>query len=111
MLCMVGFTARLGFQMDRTPVLPLFAEELAADVWLIGLIVGASTITGVFLKFPAGPLRPLGRRRILLLGAAFFAFPPFGPVAAEMGSAFGTDRSSRLFADGYRKHNWTFKCG
>ena len=74
----VGFTARPGYQMARTPVLPLFAEELAADVWLIGLIVGASTITGVFLKFPAGGLSDvLGRRSILLLGAAFFAFPPF----------------------------------
>lgn len=76
-------------------------------------------------------LRPLGRRRILLLGAA--AFPPFSPVAAaavsdlfqesrreklgwfasanEMGSAFGPDRSSPLSAAGYRKHNWTLKCG
>jgi len=78
MLCLVGFTARLGYQMARAPVLPLFADELAADVWLIGLILGASTITGVFLKFPAGALSDvLGRRRMLLLGAAFFAFPPF----------------------------------
>ena len=66
---MVGFTARLGYQMARTPVLPLFAEELAADVWLIGLIVGASTVTGVFLKFPAGALSDvLGRRRMPLDG-------------------------------------------
>jgi len=78
MLCLVGFTARLGYQMARAPVLPLFADELAADVWLIGLILGASTITGVFLKFPSGALSDvLGRRRMLLLGAAFFAFPPF----------------------------------
>jgi len=78
MLCLVGFTARLGYQMARAPVLPLFADELAADIWLIGLILGASTITGVFLEFPAGALSDvLGRRRMLLLGAAFFAFPPF----------------------------------
>lgn len=78
MLCLVGFSARLGYQMARAPVLPLFAEELGAQTWLIGLVLGASTITGVFIKFPAGTLSDiLGRRRMLLLGAAFFAFPPF----------------------------------
>jgi MFS family permease len=64
--------------MARPPVLPRFAAELGADAWLIGLIVGASTLTGVLIKFPAGALSDvLGRRRMLLLGAAFFAFPPF----------------------------------
>jgi len=78
MLCLVGFAARLGYQMARPPVLPRFAAALGADAWLIGLIVGASTITGVFIKFPAGALSDiLGQRRMLLLGAAFFAFPPF----------------------------------
>jgi chromate transporter len=78
MLCLVGFSARLGYQMARPPVLPRFAGELGAEAWLIGLIVGASTMTGVFIKFPAGALSDiLGRRRMLLLGAAFFAFPPF----------------------------------
>ncbi|MBI4199988.1 MAG: MFS transporter [Chloroflexi bacterium] len=78
MLCLVGFSARLGYQMARPPVLPRFAEELGAQTWLIGLVVGASTITGVFIKFPAGTLSDiLGRRRMLVLGAAFFAFPPF----------------------------------
>jgi MFS family permease len=78
MLCLVGFSARLGYQMARPPVLPRFAAELGADAWLIGLIVGASTLTGVFIKFPAGALSDvLGRRRMLLLGTAFFAFPPF----------------------------------
>lgn len=84
MLCLVGFVARLGYQMARAPVLPRFADELGAEAWLIGLIVGASTITGVFLKFPAGALSDvLGRRRMLLLGAAFFAFPPFFYLLVE----------------------------
>jgi MFS family permease len=78
MLCLVGFSSRLGYQVARAPVLPRFAEELGAQTWLIGLVVGASTITGVFIKFPAGTLSDiLGRRRMLLLGAVFFAFPPF----------------------------------
>ncbi len=78
MLCMVGLVARLGYQMARSPVLPRFAQDLGAAPELVGLIVGASTITGVFIKLPAGALSDvLGRRRVLVLGAAFFAFPPF----------------------------------
>ncbi|HLF04756.1 MAG TPA: MFS transporter, partial [Dehalococcoidia bacterium] len=78
LLCLVGFSARLGYQMARAPVLPRFAQEVGAEAWLIGLIVGASTITGVLVKLPAGALSDiLGRRRMLLLGSVFFAFPPF----------------------------------
>lgn len=78
MLCLVGFSARLGYQMARPPVLSLFAAELGSQTWLIGLIIGASTITGIFIKFPAGILSDIvGRRRMLLLGSVFFAFPPF----------------------------------
>ena len=78
LLCLVGFSARLGYQMARAPVLPRFAQEVGAEAWLIGLIVGASTITGVLVKLPAGALSDiLGWRRMLLLGSVFFAFPPF----------------------------------
>jgi len=63
--------------MARTPVLPLFAEELAADVWLIGLFVGASTITDVFLKFPAGALSdPLAVSAFCFLGRLSLPFLP-----------------------------------
>jgi len=45
---------------------------------LIGLIVAASTITGVVIKLPAGALSDiLGRKRMMLLGCLFFAGPPF----------------------------------
>jgi hypothetical protein len=40
--------SRLGYQMARTPVLPIFAADLGAMPELIGVIVAASTITGVF---------------------------------------------------------------
>src|SRR5574341_90750 len=77
-LCFVGFLARLGYQMGRSPVLPRFAQDLGASPELIGLIVGASTITGVFIKFPAGLLSDiLGRRKMMLVGMCFFAFTPF----------------------------------
>lgn len=78
MLCLVGLMARMGYQMARSPVLPRFAKDLGAGPELLGLILAASTITGVFFKLPAGALSDiLGRRRMLLLGGAFFAFPPF----------------------------------
>jgi MFS family permease len=42
------------------------------------MIVAASTVTGVLFKLPAGALSDLlGRRRVMLLGAVFFAVPPF----------------------------------
>ena len=57
--------------MCRSPLLPLFARELGADARLIGLIVGASTLTGVVLKLPAGAWSDvLGRRALLVTGAA-----------------------------------------
>src|SRR6266436_3018881 len=70
--------SRLGYQMARSPVLPTFAADLGALPELIGIIVAASTITGVFFKLPAGALYDvLGRKRMMVLGALFFALPPF----------------------------------
>src|SRR6266699_5458848 len=70
--------SRLGYQMARSPVLPIFAADLGALPELIGVIVAASTITGVFFKLPAGALSDvLGRKRMMVLGALFFAAPPF----------------------------------
>src|SRR5712671_1302818 len=70
--------SRLGYQMARTPVLPSFAADLGALPELVGVIVAASTITGVFLKLPAGALSDvLGRKRMMVAGALFFSAPPF----------------------------------
>src|SRR2546422_11686506 len=70
--------SRLGYQMARSPVLPSFAADLGALPELIGFIVAAPTITGVFLKLPAGALSDvLGRKRMMVAGALFFAAPPF----------------------------------
>ncbi len=77
-LCAVDFAGRLSYNMARTPVLPLFAAALGAPPAWIGAIVGASTVTGIAFKAPAGAFSDhFGRRRTLLLGAAFFAFTPF----------------------------------
>lgn len=42
-----GFLARLSYQMARSPVPPRFAESLGAAPELIGMVVAASTVTGV----------------------------------------------------------------
>jgi MFS family permease len=80
--------ARLSYQMARSPVLPRFAESLGAAPELIGIIVAASTVTGVLFKLPAGALSDiLGRRRVMLLGAVFFAVPPFiYPIVKDAGA-------------------------
>src|SRR5260221_13423206 len=70
--------SRLGYQMARSPVLPAFAADLGALPEFIGVIVAASTVTGVFFKLPSGALSDvLGRKRMMVLGARFFALPPF----------------------------------
>src|SRR5215469_12048667 len=70
--------SRLGYQMARSPVLPSFAADLGALPEFIGVIVAASTLTGVLFKLPSGALSDvLGRKRMMVLGALFFAAPPF----------------------------------
>jgi MFS transporter, DHA1 family, multidrug resistance protein len=77
-LVLASFLARFGYQMARSPVLPRFAQDLGAAPEAIGLIVAASTISGVVIKLPAGALSDvLGRKRMMLLGCHFFAAPPF----------------------------------
>jgi MFS family permease len=78
--------AYTAYAMCRAPVLPLYARELGAGPELIGLVSGASTVTGVFLKLPAGALSDaIGRRAILLTAAAVFALLPFAyPLVASL---------------------------
>ena len=77
-ILVASLLSRLGYQMARSPVLPALAADLGALPELIGVIVAASTITGVFFKLPSGALSDvLGRKRMMLLGALFFAAPPF----------------------------------
>jgi DHA1 family multidrug resistance protein-like MFS transporter len=84
-IILASLLSRLGYQMARSPVLPTFAADLGAAPEFIGVIVAASTVTGVFFKLPSGALSDvLGRRRVMILGAVFFAVPPFlYPFVAE----------------------------
>lgn len=77
-LCAVGFFARMSYAMARTPLLPLFALSLGASPKAIGFVVGASTITGIFFKLPAGTLSDIfGRHKMLLVSILVFALTPF----------------------------------
>lgn len=91
-LCAAGACAYCSYQMCRTPLLPLFARELGAGPGLIGLIVGASTLTGIGVKLPAGALSDvIGRRRLLLVGACVFACLPFAYLlVAGVGALIAT---------------------
>ena len=82
-LCAAGFVAYCSYAICRTPLLPLFARELGAGPALIGFVMGASTLTGIFVKLPAGALSDVfGRRRLLTAGALVFATLPFTYLAA-----------------------------
>src|SRR5687767_11231756 len=83
-LCAAGALAYCSYAMCRSPLLPLFARELGADPPLIGVIVSASTLTGVVLKLPAGTWSDvLGRRALLVAGALVFAVMPFTYLAVS----------------------------
>jgi MFS family permease len=78
LICTIGFLAFVSYDLIRSPLLPLFAQDLGAGPEAIGFIVGTSTLTGIFIKFPSGTLSDhLGRSRMLLLGLSVFAIAPF----------------------------------
>ena len=82
-LCTAGFIAYCSYAICRAPLLPLFARDLGAGPALVGVVVGASTLTGIVLKMPAGALSDIvGRRPLLLAGALVFAFMPFTYLGA-----------------------------
>lgn len=77
-LSVAAAAAYCSYAICRTPLLPLFARDLGAGPEIVGLVVGASTVTGIFVKLPAGALSDLlGRRRLLMAGAIVFAVMPF----------------------------------
>ena len=68
--------------MCRTPLLPLLARQLGGTPETIGVVMAASTVTGVILKLPAGAWSDvLGRAPLLLLAAGVFTLLPFTYLA------------------------------
>jgi MFS family permease len=78
LLLAMDFLSRTGYQMGKSPVLPLFASALGAGTGVSGIIVAVSTTTGLVTSPLLGTLSDLyGRRRLLIVGTALFAFMPF----------------------------------
>lgn len=72
-----------SYAMCRTPLLPLLARDLGATPSTVGLVMAASTMTGVVLKLPAGTWSDvIGRRPLLLTAAMLFAVMPFSYLLA-----------------------------
>jgi DHA1 family multidrug resistance protein-like MFS transporter len=83
-LCAAGFVAYCSYAICRTPLLPLFARDLGAGPALVGFVMGASTLTGIVVKLPAGALSDVcGRRLLLVAGALVFATLPFTYLAVS----------------------------
>lgn len=77
-LCAVGLCSFMSYNLVRMPALAPFAESLGAGPIAVGVIVAASTVTGIFLKLPIGALSDVvSRRRLMLVGVLAFALPPF----------------------------------
>ena len=84
-LATASFLAYCSYSICRTPLLPLFARELGRVApSVIGVIMVASTLTGVVMKLPAGTVSHiLGRRTLLVAGALVFVALPFTYLAVS----------------------------
>ena len=81
-LCVIGLVAYTSYAICRAPLLPLLARELGATPSMVGLVMAASTVTGVLLKLPSGAWSDvLGRKPLLLTAAIVFAVMPFSYLA------------------------------
>jgi len=71
-----------SYAMCRSPLVPLYAQQLGATASEIGIIMSASTMTGAALKLPAGLLSDVaGRGPLLWTGAGIFGVTPFAYLA------------------------------
>jgi MFS family permease len=90
--------------MIRSPIAALYARHIGAPTGVIGVLVAAVTITGIFVKFPAGALADeWGVRRVMRAGLLVKATGPFlYMVAFDWPVLFGVRLyhgvSSALFA-------------
>jgi MFS family permease len=78
LLCGIGVSCFISYNLVRMPALALFAQSLGAGPERIGLVVSVSTLTGVLMKLPAGALSDIyGRRVLMRVGILAFGLPPF----------------------------------
>jgi len=78
MLSGAGGFAIFSSTMSKTPVLPLFADELGASPEMVGLIAAAATVVGILTSAPAGFLSDyIGRKKMMVAAGFVFASAPF----------------------------------
>jgi MFS family permease len=76
-LAAMDLFARTGYQMGKSPVLPMFAVAVGAGEAELGLAASASVMTGMVLKPWIGAASDrYGRRPLLILGSLLFALVP-----------------------------------
>jgi MFS family permease len=77
-ITLADFIVRAGYQMGKTPLLPILAASLGASDVLLGMIVSVSTLTGMLTKPLFGLLSDRqGRKLWIVLGTLLFAGVPF----------------------------------
>ncbi|MBI3958132.1 MAG: MFS transporter [Chloroflexi bacterium] len=77
-ITLADFIVRAGYQMGKTPLLPILAASLGASDVLLGMIVSVSTLTGLATKPLFGLLSDRqGRKLWIVLGTLLFAGAPF----------------------------------
>jgi len=102
-LYVAGALASCSYAICRTPLLPLLARDLGADAITVGLVVGASTVSGILLKLPAGAWSDvLGRRAFLIAAGLVFALMPLAylgvaSLAALMALRFAHGSATAIF--------------
>ncbi len=88
LLCAAGFFGLMAFEWCRTPITPWFARSFQIDESFVGFIMGASTITGIFLKLPGGILSDvIGRKPVLVTSLLFITATPFAYTFADGATA------------------------
>jgi MFS family permease len=73
LLALIAFVAQVGIAV-MLPLLPLFATELGAEPFVLGLLTSAFAVTNGIGQFGAGMLADrFGSRRLISSGAALYA--------------------------------------
>jgi MFS family permease len=76
-LCAAALLGSASYAICRVPLLPLLARDLGATPSMVGVIVGASTVTGILVKLPAGAWSDVfGRQALLIAAGLVFALLP-----------------------------------
>ena len=102
MIFMIGCCGALAIfssTISKSPILPVFAEQLGATGAQIGLIASMSTIPGILVSYIAGDLADrYGYKKILVASLLVFASAPFIYLLVQNPAQLGAVRFYHGFA-------------